>query len=57
MEIDEEELERRRKLLPPMRIAGPDDPIYSSGLRMTSFSRLRRSPPKKKAPKDESGDP
>jgi hypothetical protein len=27
--------------MPPLRDAGPDDPIYSSGLTLSSFRRLK----------------
>jgi hypothetical protein len=40
-EIREEELQRRIKLLPPRKSAGPDSPIYRSGLTFTSV----RKPP------------
>ena len=43
MEITEEELQRRMAAGPKPRIAGPDDPIYSSGLTMTCVHGLPRS--------------
>ena len=40
MEITEEELQKRLAVLDSKgRIAGPDDPIYSGGLTMTSVPR------------------
>ena len=43
-QITEEELQRRLAVLRSKeRIAGPDDPIYSSGLTMTPVKKLPRS--------------
>jgi len=45
--ISEEELQRRIaafKARVVTRIAGPDDPIYRSGLQMTSIRRLQPMP-------------
>ena len=41
--ITEEELQKRLAAMPPLRVAGPDDPIYSSGLTMYSVPRSKPS--------------
>lgn len=43
MQNTEEELQRRMAAGPKPRIAGPDDPIYSGGLSMTSVPGLQKS--------------
>jgi hypothetical protein len=44
-QIGEEELERRRKMFRESTIsAGPDDPIYRSGLRMTCVHKADDKP-------------
>ncbi len=54
MKITEEELQRRLATMPKMRTAGPDDPIYTGGLRFSSIHRPKpaETDPASSTPRD-----